>query len=73
MPESSVMTLVSILQRHGLTVMDLEDMVHFCERKRTGSITLHIVLGTFKQIEDHGKRTMGTESERCPAPRAWPA
>lgn len=52
----SLMALLAILQRHGLTSDALEDMVHFCERKCTGSLTLHVVDGMIRVLEDHGKR-----------------
>lgn len=56
MPQSSAVTLLGILQSHGLTLDVLEDMVTFCECHRTGSITLHIAQGKISAIEDCSKR-----------------
>lgn len=56
MSASSATALLSILQRHGLSTDALEDMVRFCERRSTGSLTLHVVEGTISVYEDHGKR-----------------
>jgi hypothetical protein len=64
MPDRPVATLVAILQRHGLTADALEDMVHFCERQCTGSLTLHVVDGAISLLEDHGKRRISVQ-ERC--------
>ena len=60
-----VATLVAILQRHGLTVDALEDLVHFCEERRTGSVTFHIVEGTMQVLEAHGKRRLTDAQESC--------
>lgn len=60
MPDRSVMALVSILQRHGLSSDVLEDMVYCCERKCTGSMTLHVVDGVITLFEDHCKRRVVT-------------
>jgi hypothetical protein len=65
MTERSVISLISILQKYGLTVDTLEDMVYFCERKYTGSVSLHIIDGTISVLEPHGKRKTAAEVEPC--------
>lgn len=62
----SVVALVGALQAHGLTAEALDDMVRFCEQRRTGSVTYHIVDGTLRIIEIHGKRRLDTEPSACP-------
>lgn len=67
MGESTTMSLLGILQRHGLTAEALQDMAHFCERQCTGSLTLHIVLGEIKQLENHGRLQLGTRGKSVTA------
>jgi len=63
MPDRPATALLSILQRHGLSTDALEDMVRFCERQCTGSLTLHVVEGTISVFEDHGKRPIVTRDK----------
>lgn len=40
MPKHSAITLLGILQRHGLSVEVLELWVHHCEARQTGELVL---------------------------------
>lgn len=51
MPERSLMGLVGILQRHGLTFELLELLVHHCETKQNGGITFHTAVGNITSYE----------------------
>jgi len=58
--------LLALLQRHGLTLAALEDMVHFCERRQTGQVILHYADGRFVLLEVHGKTKLSQAPQPSP-------
>jgi len=51
MSSRSAITLLDILQRHGLSIAVLELWVQHCERKRTGFFGCHTVHGEIELYE----------------------
>lgn len=64
MPERSAISLLGILQRHGLSVEVLELWVEFCETHKTGSFTFHHVHGEIQIYEPHYKHRVDALKER---------
>lgn len=60
MPQPSVISLVGILQRHGLTYELLELFVHHCEGRHNGGVTFHTVGGTITSYEIHASGRVAT-------------
>ena len=60
MPARSAITLLGILQQHGLCVEVLELLAQLCEQGQTGCVTLHLGNGVFQVVEPHYRQSIAT-------------
>ena len=64
-PQRSVVALLGILQRHGLTIEVLECWVAHCEKSRTGFFGCHTVHGQIQLYESNHKTRIAEGSRSC--------